>query len=30
MREHGQSVHVDVIPIRRYEDFAADLRSRSA
>ena len=30
MREHGQFVHVDVIPLRRYEDFAADLRSRSA
>jgi muconolactone delta-isomerase len=30
MKEHGQFVHVDVIPIRRYEDFAADLASRSA
>jgi len=28
MKEHGQHVHVDVTPIRRYEDFAADLKKR--
>jgi muconolactone delta-isomerase len=30
MKQHGQFVHVDVTPIRRYEDFAADLKSRSS
>jgi muconolactone delta-isomerase len=30
MKEHGQFVHVDVTPIRRYEDFAADIKSRSS
>ncbi len=28
MREHGQHVHVDVTPLRRYEDFAADVKKR--
>ena len=28
MKEHGQHVHVDVVPLRRYEDFAADVKSR--
>jgi muconolactone D-isomerase len=26
--EHGQHVHVDVVPLRRYEDFAADVKKR--
>jgi muconolactone D-isomerase len=30
MKEHGQFVQIDVTPIRRYEDFAADIRSRSS
>ena len=30
MREHGQHVHVDVTPLRRYEDFAADVKKRLA
>jgi muconolactone delta-isomerase len=30
MKEHGQFVHIDVTPIRRYEDFAADIKSRSS
>lgn len=29
MKEHGQHVHIDVTPLRRYEDFAADVKSRS-
>jgi muconolactone D-isomerase len=28
MQEHGQHVQVDVTPLRRYEDFAADVKSR--
>lgn len=28
MREHGQHVHVDVTPLRRYEDFASDVKTR--
>ena len=28
MKEHGQHVHVDVTPLRRYEDFAADVKKR--
>lgn len=28
MKEHGQHVHVDVIPLRRYEDFASDVKKR--
>jgi muconolactone delta-isomerase len=28
MKENGQYVHVDVTPIRRYEDFAADVKER--
>lgn len=30
MKEHGQHVHVDVTPLRRYEDFAADVKQRLA
>jgi muconolactone delta-isomerase len=30
MKEHGQHVHVDVTPLRRYEDFAADVKKRLA
>ena len=30
MKEHGQHVHVDVKPLRRYEDFAADVKKRLA
>jgi muconolactone D-isomerase len=30
MKEHGQHVRLDVTPLRRFEDFAADLRSRLA
>jgi muconolactone delta-isomerase len=30
MKEHGQHVHVDVTPLRRYEDFAADVAKRLA
>jgi len=30
MQELGQYVHIDVTPIRRYEDFAADIKSRSS
>jgi muconolactone delta-isomerase len=30
MKEHGQHVHVDVTPLRRYEDFAADVKTRLA
>lgn len=28
MKEHGQHVHIDVTPLRRYEDFAADVKQR--
>lgn len=28
MSEHGHHVHVDVVPLRRYEDFADDVRER--
>ena len=28
MKEHGQHVHIDVTPLRRYEDFAADVKAR--
>lgn len=28
MKEHGQHVHIDVTPLRRYEDFAADMKER--
>ena len=28
MKEHGQHMQMDVTPLRRYEDFAADLRAR--
>ena len=28
MKEHGQHVHIDVTPLRRYEDFAADVKKR--
>ena len=28
MKEHGQHVQVEVIPLRRYEDFAADVKKR--
>jgi muconolactone delta-isomerase len=28
MKELGQYVHVDVTPLRRYEDFAADIKKR--
>lgn len=28
MKEHGQHVHVEVTPLRRYEDFAADVKKR--
>lgn len=30
MKEHGQHVQVDVTPLRRYEDFAADVKARLA
>ena len=29
MKEHGQHVHIDVTPLRRYEEFAADVKARS-
>ena len=29
MKEHGQHVHIDVTPLRRYEDFAADVKDRT-
>jgi muconolactone D-isomerase len=29
MRQHGQHVHIDVTPLRRYEDYAADLKKRA-
>ncbi len=28
MKLHGQHVHVDVTPLRHYEDFAADVKAR--
>jgi muconolactone D-isomerase len=28
MKEHGQHVQIDVTPLRRYEDFAADVKKR--
>jgi muconolactone D-isomerase len=28
MHEHGQHVNVEVTPLRRYEDFAADVKKR--
>jgi muconolactone delta-isomerase len=28
MKEHGQHVDVDVTPLRRYEDFASDVKKR--
>lgn len=28
MKEHGQHVQVDVTPLRRYEDFAVDVKER--
>jgi muconolactone D-isomerase len=28
MKEHGHHVQVDVTPLRRFEDFAADLKKR--
>jgi muconolactone delta-isomerase len=28
MREHGQHVQIEVTPLRRFEDFAIDLRKR--
>jgi muconolactone D-isomerase len=30
MKEHGQHVQVEVTPLRRYEDFAADVKKRLA
>ena len=30
MKENGQHIHVDVTPLRRYEDFAADVKKRLA
>jgi muconolactone D-isomerase len=28
MQEHGHHVHIEVTPLRRYEDFAADVNDR--
>ena len=28
MKEHGQHVQVDVVPLRRYEEFVADVKER--
>lgn len=28
MKQHGQHVQVDVTPLRRFEDFAADVKKR--
>lgn len=28
MKENGQNVQIDVTPLRRYEDFAADVKAR--
>ncbi len=30
MKEHGQHVQIEVVPLRRYEDFAADVKERLA
>lgn len=30
MKEHGHSVDIQVTPLRRYEDFAADVKKRLA
>jgi len=30
MKEHGQHVQVDVTPLRRFEDFASDVKKRLA
>jgi len=30
MKEHGQHVQIEVTPLRRYEDFAADVKKRLA
>ncbi len=30
MKEHGHHMHVDVTALRRYEDFAADVKQRLA
>ena len=30
MKEHGQHVQIEVTPLRRYEDFVADLKERLA
>ena len=30
MKEHGQHIDVEVTPLRRYEDFAADVKKRLA
>jgi muconolactone D-isomerase len=30
MKEHGQHVQVDVTPLRRFEDFATDVKKRLA
>ncbi|HEY2835968.1 MAG TPA: muconolactone Delta-isomerase family protein [Rhizomicrobium sp.] len=30
MKENGQHVQIDVTPLRRYEDFAADIKKRLA
>ena len=29
MKEHGQHVQVDVVPLRRYEDVVADVKERT-
>ena len=29
MQEHGQHVHIDGAPLRRYEDVAADVKERA-
>ena len=28
MKQHGQHIHITVTPLRRYEDFAADVNER--
>ncbi|MBD2137306.1 muconolactone Delta-isomerase family protein [Anabaena sp. FACHB-1237] len=28
MKKNGQNVHVEVTPLRKYEDFAADVKAR--
>jgi muconolactone D-isomerase len=30
MKEHGQHIQVEVTALRRYEDFAADVKKRLA